>query len=424
MMNFTIRANVLIIILLCATMFSRVATSLGAPKILVHAHYAICILIFFVLVISLNMRNELRKFIFPLIALFVSVTLSAIVNGAGLINVLLEFVLLIEPILLFLMIALVVWSHKSIERFRHFLVVIVVVHSSFSYVQFFILGLIDDDVKGLFLAMGAGHHVAGAVALTAAIHYLTNRNISLLSAKISLFCLLSPIVFFSDAKQVVAVFLVSLIVFITLKITDFKRVAQLSLVLIVSIVSLVWLAISIVPSLAVWAEWGLIAEGISQKLSVFPIIISHYEVPLNWAFGLGPGHTVGRLGWMLPDYQDYLLPLGATMSGVTDAVWAANQEHYISNSTTGSSMFSLLFSWVGFWGDLGIVGVMIYIYLLLLIFRMIRMDNTSAFLLITVAVFGVIFSWMEEPGYMLFVFAILGIRYQEALTIARTKIAK
>ena len=76
-------------------------------------------------------------------------------------------------------------------------------------------------------------------------------------------------------------------------------------------------------------------------------------------------------------------------------------------------MFSPLFGWAGMWGDLGIVGLISYFLILGTIWTQICVDDLSKFLLLSVAVNGLIFSQMQEPGYMLYTVLIIGIRFQE-----------
>jgi hypothetical protein len=83
-------------------------------------------------------------------------------------------------------------------------------------------------------------------------------------------------------------------------------------------------------------------------------------------------------------------------------------------------MFSPLFGWAGIWGDLGILGLIAYLYLAYIIWSKLSPDDLCRFLLLSVFVTGLIFSQMEEPGYMLFIALIIGLKWQQY----RTKKAK
>jgi len=72
-----------------------------------------------------------------------------------------------------------------------------------------------------------------------------------------------------------------------------------------------------------------------------------------------------------------------------------------------------MFSWAGVWGDLGLLGLIVYLALWFTVLRNFCPDDMSRFFVLCIMVFGVVFSWMEEPGYMLFVVALVGLRWQE-----------
>jgi hypothetical protein len=74
-------------------------------------------------------------------------------------------------------------------------------------------------------------------------------------------------------------------------------------------------------------------------------------------------------------------------------------------------MFSPLFGWAGIWGDLGLLGLAVYLYLGFVVWRYLCTDNLSQFFLLSIAVFGLIFSQMEEPGYMLSITFMIGLQW-------------
>lgn len=407
-----IKSYVLVILALILAMFPRLVTAMGAPKVINFLHFFFIVVVF-LLVILHKVERRNFQFFFALALLFLVIFLSAVINGAGIINVLLDFLLLSEPFLLFLAIINIPWSQVSIKRFRFYLLAIVFLHVCIVYFQYLVMGLSGDEVEGLFLYMGAGCHLAGVVALTAALYIFFAIKAWPLWLRATVAILCSVVVIFSDTKQAIAVFLFSAIVLLLLRVGNFRKMARYLALIVIGTAIVIVGARTFYPALGVWISIDLLSEGLSQKFSVVPIIISFYDSALNWVFGMGPGHTVGRLGWLMPQYYQYLEPLGATISPVTGSVWIAHQGHYMSHSITGSSMFSLFFSWSGIWGDLGIAGLLVYLYLWYLVWKKVCIDDLSRFLVITILVLGGIFSWMEEPGYMLFVICIIGIRWQE-----------
>lgn len=408
--DFAVKGYVLVLLALASVWFSRLFTAAGVPGVLNFAHFAFVAMVFGLL--CLEVRPHVLGLLTGLWTLLGVIICSALINGAGAINIVLDFLLLAEPFLLLLAVVNTRWSPSSIRWFRLGLLLFVVVHVGFAFFQGFVLGRVNDEVKGVFLEMGAGHHVAGAVALSAALYFAVYFPLRSVWLRVGIALSAAAVVVLSDAKQVLVVFLLSLVV---LGLTKWKhiRVALFyAVILAASVGTIAYLATTVFPELTDWARLDSTTAGLEQKLTVFPIITSFYDSSLNWLFGLGPGHTVGRLGSLLPDYLGYLRPLGATMSPITQEVFTTQEIHWASNSETGSSMWSLLFSWSGVWGDLGLVGVGVYLLLWCLVWRKFCSDELSRFFLINILVFGLVFSWMEEPGYMLFVACLIGVQWQ------------
>lgn len=113
---------------------------------------------------------------------------------------------------------------------------------------------------------------------------------------------------------------------------------------------------------------------------------------------------------MLEIYWNLLSPLGATIHPVSKEIWQAVADSWLGDQ---SSMFSPLFGWAGIWGDLGILGLTSYFYIAYLVWRYICVTDLSKYLMLTVFVFGLIFSQLEEPGYSLFVASMIGLGWQD-----------
>ena len=410
----SIKSFVLILLVLAAAMFPRLITAVGAPAFINFLHFAF-VVVLMGLMLSKIQSHVAKEILLGLLVLLGIILSSALVNSAGVINVVLDFLLLGEPFLLLLAIISIPMARSSIERFQFWLMLFVFIHIVFAYFQFFVLNLghDPDNIKGIFLNMGAGHHVGGAVALTAAVYFFVLPDIPSMWLRMFFGIVCLGEVLLSDAKQVIAVFLVALVALLCTKLNNIGKFLQYFIITIVMMFLVIWAAKTIFPALALILDVDRLNSGLNAKFSVFSIIISYFNSYLNWFLGLGPGHTVGRLGWLIPDYLQYLKPLGVTTSPIFDAVFTAQQENYYANAKTGSSLYSLLFSWAGVWGDLGIIGLVSYIYLWFLVWRNICADDLSRFYLLTVFVFGIVFSWMEEPGYMLFVTSLIGLQWQK-----------
>lgn len=111
---------------------------------------------------------------------------------------------------------------------------------------------------------------------------------------------------------------------------------------------------------------------------------------------------------MIRDYASLLNPLGATRHPVVSSVWS-----YWNGSYLNSSFFSPFWGWAGVWGDVGFIGLGIYAGLWWLLWTRVCVDDLSRFLLLNVLVNGFIFTTMEEPGFMLAVAMLLGLRWHE-----------
>ena len=96
---------------------------------------------------------------------------------------------------------------------------------------------------------------------------------------------------------------------------------------------------------------------------------------------------------MLHEYWDLLEPLGATTHASTYAVWAAVGASWLGDQ---SSMFSPLFGWAGIWGDLGLLGLGVYLYLGYIVWSRFCFDDFSKLLILSIFVTGLIFSQLEE----------------------------
>ncbi len=419
--EYNIKSSILVLLTFAAAFFPRVLAAIGFPSIINFLHFGIIIILCGLTLpkTPIKIWNQISKLIwFGLFILLVLIVASALLNNAGVINVFLDFVLLSEPFVLMLAIISIPISKESVKQFRFWMMLFAFIHLFLVYFQYFILRLQTsggpDEIKGVFLRQGAGHHVGGAVALTAALYFfITFKSLSIWLRTFVAVAFAADIVL-SDSKQVVVVFLVSLVIFFLTKVKNFGEALRYFAITLFTTGFIIWTAqIFFAGSFYYWGNPEKLSDGLTVKFSVFSIINSYYDSSLNWLLGLGPGHTIGRLGWLIPDYIKYLQPLGVTSTPITEAVFLENNTNPLSNEFTGSSMFSLTFSWAGIWGDLGFLGLGAYLYIWFLVWHQLCLDNLSKFLLITVLVFGGVFSWLEEPGYMLFIAILIGFQWQE-----------
>jgi hypothetical protein len=418
-----LRSSSLIILTFVVAFYPRVLAAMKIPSVVNFLHFG-CILLLLIFTLP-RIRSRLQTRISSLIlyglyAILLVISVSAFWNNAGVVNLVLDFLLLSEPFILLLAIVGLRMNAGSIQRFHWVLIGSSVINSLFAYVQYFVLKLQiaggPDAIKGVFLNQGAGHHVGGAVALTSAVYIFNQPVIRSLWVKIFLAMMFIPQTFpMSDSKQVIVVFLGSMVLLTLTRMKKIFEVLKYGVLTLGAIALVYWVIVNLFPTLGYWLNVPLLMDSFAAKFSAFSIINRYFTSPVHWLIGLGPGHTIGRLGWLIPDYGAILRPLGVTSTPVTAAIFAENDTNPLTNAVTGSSLFSLTFSWAGIWGDLGALGTIAYLYLWGVTWRQVCVDQFSKFLVLNMLMFGGIFSWLEEPGYMLFVISIIGLQWQTRL---------
>jgi hypothetical protein len=351
---------------------------------------------------------------------------SALWNGAGAINAVLGFLLLVEPFMLLVAITCIPMSPEIFERIRSWMTGFVFFHLFLVYVQY-ALGFCHlpgdcDNIQGVFYRSGSGHVVGASISCTFGVHYLLTTKHRPLWLRALVFIIAFGNIQLADAKQVLLLFVVG---FVILTLTNFKNPGKTILYIIGAVVFCIvffW-AIYNIPALSAFTVWirpdmyGSDGEATKLKLSGIRITLTYFRSPVNWLLGLGPGHTIGRLGgWMLRDYSALLAPLGATRvpfgetTPVSEKVWA-----YVASSwlAEASSMFAPFVGWAGIWGDFGFLGLGAYLYLCSIVWRRVCVDDLPRYYMLTVLVCGLIFTQMEEPAYMLYIASLIGLHWQE-----------
>lgn len=412
----------LILIAFASAFLSRILSGVGFPSIVNFTHFAFIPFVFGVALGTSRSTSRLqilltKQLLFGLIILFAINIVSALVNDAGVINAVIEFLLLSEPFIFLIALTCLPLRIKHTERLRVWLQYFAFINLFFALFQGLVLRLQTinpDHIKGVFIGQGAGHVVGASVSLTFGTYFLfCNKKYSFWQRQ-GVFLLCCVHVILADAKQVFLVFLLAGVFLLITKLKDVKEFTQYAIALVIALISLRWASETVLPALKTWARpeiYGPDGEATQLKLSVFRIVSHYYDTPLNWLFGLGPGHTVGRLGgWMLKEYWNLLGPLGGTIHPASAEVWRAVSESWLGNQ---SSIFSPLFGWAGLWGDLGLLGLVTYLYLAFLVWHYLCQSDISKFFLFTIFVFAFIFSQLEEPGYMLFVAFLVGLEWHK-----------
>lgn len=423
-----IQNSMLIVVAFATTFFPRIISSIGIPKIINFAHFPIVFLACTIVIIKTKVkdRNQVsiaKSLIVGIFILLVVMIASTIINKAGLINLFLAFMMLVEPFLLLIAIICVPISITIIRRLKVWLLGFACINLFLAFAQHILItiGILRvtqmtawDNVQGVFYLSGAGHVVSASVSMSFAIYYFISAKTAPIWLRISIVLAAFIQLVLAEARQVIVVLMIAWFILILVKINDIKTTLQYLIGAALIVYALFW-CMQNLEAFATFNTWirpgyyGPDGEATLLKTGAFRIIPSYYESQLNWLFGLGPGHTVGRLGgWILKDYYALLAPLGATIHPASEAVWVTWRW-----SLLDSSFFSPLFGWAGIWGDLGFLGLGAFLYLCSIVWRRVCLDDFSKFMMLTILIFGLIFTQMEEPGYMLSVASLIGLRWHD-----------
>ncbi|NEO36541.1 MAG: hypothetical protein F6J90_09490 [Moorea sp. SIOASIH] len=427
-----IQTSTLVLLAFSTTFFPRLLGLVGVPSLINFFHFAAVPFVCGVALVKSRTKNRkqiaiVQEIVFGLWLLLIVGFASALWNGAGTINVILGYLLLAEPFMMLLAIISLPLSAARFQWFQSWMTGFVIFHLFLIYIQKFVLNYCDlpgdcDNVQGVFYRSGSGHVVGASISCTFAVYYLVSAKSQPIWLRVLVFVAGFGNILTSDAKQVLLMFLVG---FVILAFTNIKDIGKTLLYIIGTVIFIIvftW-AVQNVQAFSAFATWarpsiyGPEGEATLLKFSGIRIILTYHHSPWNWVFGLGPGHTIGRLGgWMIRDYSALLSPLGSTSVPVgetipvSQAVW-----QYVASSwlAEGSSMFSPFWGWAGIWGDFGFLGVGAYLYLCSIVWRRVCLDEMPKLLMLSVCVCGFIFTQMEEPAYMLYIATVIGLRWQQ-----------
>lgn len=391
----------LAVCLLFLITFTRLLTAIGIPSFFNFVHYIIVLLAVVLSIRNSHTKVSIKLFLGNLLFLGV-VVISGILNGVGITNFLLGYLINIETFLLFYFL-----SQGKINGvvFKWSMLFIIATQIVFTYVQVFVFKFIDDDVRGVYLGMSQGAHTLGAFGLIAMLYVLDKKPFSMKWLNNLTAFLLFTLPLHADAKQVFLILVVAILIVFLSRVKEPIKViiGILGLTVIVSI--FLWIAYNFIGGFSAYMgkDFNFFEIAITQKVSVFGHIFDSYDSFFNFLFGTGPGHSISKFSQMIPTYENVLKPIGVTKDPLTAQIFKANQDHWISNSISGSSIFSLMFSWVGLFGDFGLFGLLIIIYILYVVNKYFIGDNIyKKFAFWFILILGIIANYWEEPVMMVF----------------------
>lgn len=434
-----VKNSTLILLAFSTAFFPRLIEAIGAPSPVNFFHFFTIPFAVIVTLITTKTKEQKQiaisqKLVVGLLLLFAAIQVSALVNDAGVINVIIDYLLLSEPFMFLLAIVYIPLSVTKLKFFEKFLFVCTTINLLLALVQ---KPLIDggylyadgldgtDGAQGVFFVSGAGNYVSTTVSIMYGLYYFfTKKTVPIWFRFVWLSAAFVQLII-SDSKQTL---IAAGLAFGILTLASSKKISKTLtyvLIAIVGFVGFIWCVEHLEAfsafqgGLDKLSEWGPGGAARKIKTAPFRIATSYYESPANWLFGLGPGHTFGRLaGYFLYDYQNLLIPLHATVHSASADAWDAYHRSWIALEST---IYAPFFGWAGIWGDLGLVGLGAYLYLASIVWRYLCPNDLPKFFMLLVLVVGLIFTQMEEPGYMLFTATLIGLNWHAKRLSDKTK---
>ncbi|WP_155523519.1 hypothetical protein [Nodosilinea nodulosa] len=380
-----------------------------------------------------------KDLVFAIGLLLAVMTASALLNRAGLINVFIYFMILAEPYMLLAAMVMAPLVGRNLERFRRWILIFAVSNAGLAFIQWVFIpvglypkpdgGTLQDNITGVFGGGGgsAGNYISCTVTIYVGLYAFSYFKDKPLWIRSSLFIAGIFQTQISDSKQVFLALMGGGVLLVFTKVRYFRKLIIYAMVMAILISVFYWAVFNLdYGFLAPYRNWlgrdgiyGPDGEATLTKTAAFRIIPTYYTSLLNWFLGIGPGHGVSRLGgWILRDYADLLTPLGSTTHPASEAVFNVVTSGWIARQST---VYFPLFTWAGIWGDLGFLGLFSYLYLAYVAWRWFCVDDIAKFFLLSTVVFGFILTQMEEPGQVVTIAVLLGLRWHEAREARQTR---
>ncbi|MGI8773564.1 MAG: hypothetical protein ACR2KQ_00925 [Actinomycetota bacterium] len=287
---------------------------------------------------------------------------------------------------------------------------LVLVQVPFALVQIMFLGL-GDHIQGTLYGAGAGAHTISAVITIGGIWWVVSGP-GKLATRVMLTLPLFVIPLLADAKQVILTLPAMLIG------GSLRRHPALTVFSGVLLVGAVVGLLRYAPAGDVAVNFLEQARaGKSGKAAAAEVVWDKVTAdPVSFAFGRGPAQTVSRAAFMT---TDRLLASDSPLRvfGLEPAEIATQADAYATSKTgylKATSFNSGISSALGVLGDLGFVGLTVYLGLIVAMIRRLRRKGTPAAMVAAggwamFAVLGLTFDWWEQPPFVVFLGVISGL---------------
>jgi hypothetical protein len=358
------------------------------------------------------LRRELDPLagrLFRLLTLFALLTIaSALINEWHALRPVVFWLMVTEPfVILALMMQL---DHSGRDRVRIALLGLALVQIPFALVQFAQHGT-GDEVRGTLIGQGAGAHVLGAVGIMGAALFLAVSRHAWWSRStlMVLVPLLLGLSVMADAKQVIGAIAVAAIPVLL----PMARTRLPSVVIGVAVfVALFMIGASINQSLQKTADPEQVMTRLDQKLGYFDRVADENQ-GIGWWVGAGPGNGLSRVALLtFPNYGHVPAFLVGTTQPPLAVPFVAEEQDKLRRheDTSAGSPFS---SALSVFSDLGIVGCVMYLALGRFAWEAVSHSplfekRVSHTLLLTALLLGLIYNWLEEPAYTVYLAALIG----------------
>ncbi|MBV9771594.1 MAG: hypothetical protein JOZ32_18630 [Bryobacterales bacterium] len=395
----------------------RMAVWFGLPSFLDFLHFPL--VLGAVVAVTLKTRHLdglARKLRLGAFVLLVISIISCLINGGEPLRPVLVWLVFLEPfLLLFALIASKPGPMLAGVLWRTVLLIAALQLPLGVFQYLFIAHGNPDFVEGTFFGQSGGAHVSGAAALIGVLLCIA-RAAYLPSARRFKYFIAAGLMFIlpviSDAKQTIVCFLPGLLLLILL-----SGRMRLSRIVVPTAVTTLILSLAYIyyPPLQMVADPDLIWGGLNTKMVGVRHVFQHLDdAPAGWVLGLGPGNSISRVAWLssggLAMESSPVSKLGLKLAPTTKELLLDDQQNFLANS----SVFTMISSWLGLLGDLGILGLMTYVLVCIAVWKAVSYpncwENAAAKAGMTMAgLLGIFYSWLEEPGFTLLLAAVIGL---------------
>ncbi len=402
----------------------RVGVRLGLPSFLDFAHFPLVIGGLLVLaLVGVTTDTLTRRVGAGLLLLFLITMASWVLNGGEPQRPILMYVVFFEPFLVLFIFLASRPLPAVVSTLKIFLCVLPGLQLAIGIWQsLFIAHGNPDLVEGTFIGQGAGAHVAGGVALIGVL--VCVAHVAFPDNRSKLPYILAAGLFFvfpvlADAKQAIVCFVPGLLV-----ITVLSGRLQIHRLIAPAVLGSIFLYVAylVYPPLQMITNTQMIENSMDQKVTgAKDVLVAMRDTPAGWLLGVGPGNSISRVALLTKDAQvkpdSPVARLGLKTSPLTVQLLRENE----MKSWVLSSIATTSSSWVGLLGDLGPLGLATYLWLCGVLWSALSRIHTANAAaaragMIMAGLLGFVFSWLEEPGFILTVASVMALALLEAKT--------